>query len=151
MESFSTIDTIVEELEKDVDLIRIKKIIYYVCEGKWENDETKLEEINLKELIEELYNKIGNIETLDNRLCRIVSKVNKKTEYSLLAQKIINRLSKLYPEEEDMTVMESTQDWSLVGSDEQTVLKDKLVAAESCPFAVMVKSGSQWRFSRKMI
>ncbi len=133
MESFSMIDTIVKELEKDADLIRMKKVIYCACEGRWENDETKLEEINLKELIEELYNKIGNRETLDHRLSRIVSKVNKKTEYSLLAQKIIATVGKLYPEEEeeDMTIMESTPNWSMGGSDEQTVLKEKLVVEES--------------------
>ena len=131
MESFSIIDTIVQELEKDADLIRIKKIIYYACEGRWENDETKLEEINLKELIEELYAKIANIETLDNRLCRIVSKVNKKTEYTVLTHKILNSVGKLYPQEEDMTVMEYTQEWGLVDSDGQTVLKEKLVEEES--------------------
>ncbi len=133
MESFSMIDTIVKELEKDADLIRIKKVIYCACEGRWENDETKLSEINLKELIEELYNKTGNIEILDHRLSRIVSKVNKKTEYSLLAQKIIGSVGKLYPEEEeeDMTVMESSPNWSLENSDEQTVLKGKLAVEES--------------------
>ncbi|MGD1808641.1 hypothetical protein ACP6PL_24835 [Dapis sp. BLCC M126] len=132
MESFSMIDTIAKELEKDANLTRIKKVIYCACEGRWENDETKLSEINLKELIEELYNKTGNIETLDHRLSRIVSKVNKKTEYSLLAQKIIGSVGRLYPEEEeDMTVMESSPNWSLDGSDEQTVLKGKLAVEES--------------------
>jgi len=133
MESFSMIDTIVQELEKDTDLMRMKKVIYCACEGRWENDETKLEEINLKELIEELYNKTGNIETLDRRLSRIVSKVNKKTEYSLLAQKIISSVGKLYPEEEeeDMTVMESTPNWTIGSSDQQTILKEKLVVEES--------------------
>ncbi|NEQ39298.1 MAG: hypothetical protein F6K40_24815 [Okeania sp. SIO3I5] len=134
MESFSMIDTVVKELEKDADLIRIKKVIYFACEGIWENDETKLEEINLKELIEELYNKTGNLETLDRRLSRIVSKVNKKTEYSLLAQKIIRSVGKLYPEEEeeeDMTVMESSPNLNIVGSDDQSIFKEKLVAEES--------------------
>lgn len=133
MESFSIIDRIVKELEEDADSTRIKKIIYYTCERKWENDENKLEEINLKELIEELYAKMANIETLDNLLSRVVSKVNKKTEYALLTHKILNSVSKLYPQEEDMTVMEYTQDWSFVGSDGQNVLKEQLVAEESSP------------------
>ncbi|NET30065.1 hypothetical protein [Okeania sp. SIO1I7] len=132
MESFSMIDTVVNELKQDADLIRIKKVIYCACEGRWENDETKLEEINLKELIEELYKKTGNIETLDHRLSRIVSKVNKKTEYGLLAQKIIDSVGKLYPEEEDMTIMESSPIWELQGdSSEQTILKERLVVEES--------------------
>ncbi|NET80036.1 MULTISPECIES: hypothetical protein [Okeania] len=133
MESFSIIDTVVNELKQDGDLIRIKKVIYCACEGRWENDETKLEEINLKELIEELYQKTGNIETLDHRLSRIVSKVNKKTEYGLLAQKIIESVGKLYPEEEeDMTIMESSPIWGLQGdSGEQITLKDRLVVEES--------------------
>ncbi len=133
MESFSIIDTIVKELEKDADSTRIKKVIYCACEGRWESDETKLEEINLKELIEELYQKTGNIETLDRRLSRIVSKVNKKTEYGLLAQRIIEKVGKLYPEEEeDMTIMESSPNWGIEGdSDRQTVLKEKLIEEES--------------------
>ncbi len=132
MESFSMIDTVVKELEKEADLIRIKKVIYCACEGRWENDETKLEEINLKELIEELYKKTGNIETLAHRLSRIVSKVNKKTEYALLAKKIIDSVGKLYPEDEDVTIMESSPNWDLMGgSDEPTMIKEKLVEAES--------------------
>lgn len=134
MESFSMIDTVVNELKQDADLIRIKKVIYCACEGRWENDETKLEEINLKELIEELYKKTGNIETLDHRLSRIVSKVNKKTEYGLLAQKIIDCVGKLYPEEEeeDMTIMESSPIWDLQGdSGEQKIIQERLAVEES--------------------
>ncbi|MGB3512680.1 MAG: hypothetical protein WBA93_26375 [Microcoleaceae cyanobacterium] len=126
MESLSSIDTVVNELKKDKDLIRIKKIIYCACQGRWENDESKLEEINLRELIEELYQKTGNIETLDHRLSRIVSKVNKKTEYGLLAKKIIDNLSRLYPDEEDVTILESSPIVDLDNSDVQTVLKEKL-------------------------
>jgi len=109
MESFSIIDAIVNELGKDTDLTRMKKVIYCACEGIWENDETKLEEITLKELIEELYNKIENIETLDSRLSHIVSKVNKKTEYSLLTQKLVSSVGRLYPKEENIKIIESTQ------------------------------------------
>ncbi|MDE5083565.1 MAG: hypothetical protein O4859_20970, partial [Trichodesmium sp. St18_bin1] len=133
MKSFSIIDTIVKEFEEDADLMRIKKVIYYACENKWENNEAKLKRINLKELIGDLYNKIENKETLDKKLYGIVSKVNKKTEYSLLAQKIIDSMGKLYPQEEEMTVMEYSLSWSLAGSHEQTVLKEKLVVKESYP------------------
>lgn len=133
MKSFSIIDTIVKEFEEDADLMRIKKVIYYACENKWEDNETKLKKINLKELIGDLYNKIENKETLDKILYGIVSKVNKKTEYSLLAQKIIDSMGKLYPQEEEMTVMEYSLSWSLAGSHEQTVLKEKLVVKESYP------------------
>lgn len=84
MKLFLIIDIIVKEFEEDVDLMRIKKVIYYVCENKWENNEVKLKRINLKELIGDLYNKIENKEILDKRLYGIVFKVNKKIEYSLL-------------------------------------------------------------------
>lgn len=129
MESFSMMDAVVNELKQDSDLMRIKKIIYCACAGRWENDESKLEEINLRELIEELYEKTGNRETLDHRLSRIVSKVNKKTEYGLLANKIIENVGRLYPEEEDdVTIMESTPIWEVQEtSGEATVSKEKLV------------------------
>ncbi|MEB3339634.1 hypothetical protein [Okeania sp.] len=134
MESFSMIDIVVKELEKDANLTRIKKVIYCACEGRWENDESKLSEINLRELIEELYNKVGNIETLDRKLSRIVSKVNKRIEYSILAQKILGIVGKLYPEEEDeedMTIMETGPNWSIDGSEDQTNSKDKFLVEES--------------------
>ncbi|MCL2926528.1 MAG: hypothetical protein MGG37_00345 [Trichodesmium sp. MAG_R01] len=133
MESFSLIDTIVKELEKDVDLMRIKKVIYWACDNVWEDNETKLERVNMKKLIEKLYNQIENIESLNARLCEIVSKVNKKTEYSLLAQKIINSIGKLYPQEEETTVMEYIPNRSLTVLDDQIVLTNKLVVEESYP------------------
>ncbi|MDT9340928.1 hypothetical protein VV11_016435 [Trichodesmium erythraeum 21-75] len=133
MESFSLIDTIVKELEKDVDLMRIKKVIYWACDNVWEENETKLERVNMKKLIEKLYNQIENIDSLNARLCEIVSKVNKKTEYSLLAQKIINSIGKLYPQEEETTVMEYIPNRSLTVLDDQIVLTNKLVVEESYP------------------
>ncbi|ABG52389.1 hypothetical protein Tery_3277 [Trichodesmium erythraeum IMS101] len=133
MESFSLIDTIVKELEKDVDLMRIKKVIYWACDNVWEDNETKLERVNMKKLIEKLYNQIENIDSLNARLCEIVSKVNKKTEYSLLAQKIINSIGKLYPQEEETTVMEYIPNRSLTVLDDQIVLTNKLVVEESYP------------------
>lgn len=133
MESFSLIDTIVKELEKDVDLMRIKKVIYWACDNVWEDNETKLERVNMKKLIEKLYNQIENIDSLNARLFEIVSKVNKKTEYSLLAQKIINSIGKLYPQEEETTVMEYIPNRSLTVLDDQIVLTNKLVVEESYP------------------
>lgn len=56
MELFLFIDIIVKELEKDVDLMRIKKVIYWVCDNVWEENEIKLERVNMKKLIEKLYN-----------------------------------------------------------------------------------------------
>lgn len=56
MELFLFIDIIVKELEKDVDLMRIKKVIYWVCDNVWEDNEIKLERVNMKKLIEKLYN-----------------------------------------------------------------------------------------------
>lgn len=106
MKALSILDEVVRELEQDVNLSRIKKIIFFACKEFWENDPAQLASANLGILIEELCGKYSRLEDIEAVLNSIVSKVNKKTEYALVADLIVCQLSRLY-EFEDFTRLET--------------------------------------------
>jgi len=106
MKALSILDEVVRELEQDVNLSRIKKIIFFACKDFWENDPAQLASADLGILIEELCAKYSRLEDIEAVLNSIVSKVNKKTEYALVADLIVCQLSRLY-EYEDFTKLET--------------------------------------------
>ncbi len=106
MKPLSILDEVVRELEQDVNISRIKRITFFACKEYWENDVGKLGNTDLGILIQELCTKYSNLEDIETVLNIIVSKVNKKAEYALVADLIICQLSRLY-EFEDMTNLET--------------------------------------------
>lgn len=108
MEYSSILDEVVKQLEGDPNRSRIKKILFCAARGKWENDTRKIEECYLRDLISEVWQNNSNLGEVDDLLARIVSKVNKKTEYGLVANKIIENLARLYSNEPEVTTMETT-------------------------------------------
>ena len=108
MEYSSILNEVVEQLEGDPNRSRIKKILFCAAEGRWENDTRKIEEWDLRDLVSQLWENNSNLEQVDELLGRIVSKVNKKTEYGLVANKIIENLARLYANEPEVTTMETT-------------------------------------------
>jgi hypothetical protein len=106
MKALSILDEVVRELEQDLNISRIKRIIFFACKEFWENDVGELASTDLGLLIEELCAKYSKLEDIESVLNSIVSKVNKKTEYALVADLIICQLSRLY-EFEDSTNLET--------------------------------------------
>ncbi len=106
MKALSILDEVVGELEQDVNLSRIKKILFFACKECWENDPAQLASAELGKLIEELCAKYSRLEDIETVLNSIVAKVNKKTEYALVADQIVCQLSRLY-EYEDFTKLET--------------------------------------------
>ncbi len=106
MKALSILDEVICELEQDVNISRIKRIIFFACKEFWENDVEQLANTDLGILIEELCAKYSKLEDIEAVLNSIVSKVNKKSEYALVADLIICQLSRLY-EFEDFTNLET--------------------------------------------
>ena len=106
MKALSILDEVVRELEQDVNISRIKRIIFFACKEFWENDVGELARTDLGLLIKELCAKYSKLEDIEAVLNSIVSKVNKKTEYALVADLILCQLSRLY-EFEDFTNLET--------------------------------------------
>jgi len=106
MQALSILDEVVRELEQNINLSRIKKIIFFACKECWENDSTKLASADVRSLIQELCAKYNRLEDIEEVLNSLVAKVNKKTEYALMTDQIVCQLSRLY-EYQDFTKLET--------------------------------------------
>ncbi|MEB3280533.1 MAG: hypothetical protein VKK42_16595 [Lyngbya sp.] len=103
MSNTSKLDEVVENLEKDVNLIRIKKVMICASQGKWENNQNNLNNFAVKDLVQELYWKTQTLENLYNILDRILAKINKKSEYTLIMNTILNQVGQLYLENQSQS------------------------------------------------
>lgn len=69
------------------------------CRGKWENHQKSLNNFAIQDLVQELYWKTQTLDNLANILDRILSKINKKSEYTLVVNTILEQVGKLYIED----------------------------------------------------
>lgn len=90
--------SIVRSLEAEPNLARIKKLLFYVCSRQWESDTAKLEDLNLARLLQDVHQMTRTVEQLEAALYAAVKTLNKQDEYRALAQTIVLRLGKLYPD-----------------------------------------------------
>ena len=100
MSNLSKLDEVVEILERDVNLIRIKKVMICACQGKWENNPNTLKNFAVKDLVKELYWRTQSPENLYKILDRILSKINKKSDYTLIVNTILHQVGRLYVEKQ---------------------------------------------------
>ncbi len=93
----ATYALIVQALQADPNLLRLKKLMFYVCHRKWENDAAKLESLNLERLIQTLHQMTRTSEQLESALEAVVKTLNKPDEYRAIAQTLITSFERLYP------------------------------------------------------
>jgi hypothetical protein len=90
---------VIHQLEQDVNALRIKKLLLYVCKNWWENDATRLSVISLSSLIEEIQQTHLTVEHLRSRLTHSVGTLNKSADYFPIAHTIASALEILYAQE----------------------------------------------------
>ncbi|WP_448573857.1 adenylate/guanylate cyclase domain-containing protein [Trichothermofontia sp.] len=90
-------------LAQDLDADRIKKLLYCLCEEKWEKNDHILQQASWQQLVTTVIQKTITLARLKSFLGRIVRSINKQTEYTIVAQKIISQLSPLYPDYHETT------------------------------------------------
>lgn len=98
MNALSHLDRVTAELESSLNINRIKKLLYFVIYGKWEVSETKLTDVELKDLLREVIGLNYNLEQLEGLLKDICSKINKQVEYLAISGEIIQKIAPLYVE-----------------------------------------------------
>jgi hypothetical protein len=103
MASSSLIDEVVEILEQHENALRIRKLMYCTCRHQWENSSEIVQKIRLKDLVQELMDLNSTVDQLSISLYSIVKNLNRKAEYSLVANTIINHVGQLYSEVDDTT------------------------------------------------
>jgi len=93
----------IANLAADPDAPRIKKLLYCLCEEKWEKSNLILQQTPWPLLVKTVVQKTATLTHLKSLLGRVVRSINKQTEYTLIAQKIISQLSPLYPDHHETT------------------------------------------------
>ena len=87
-----------ERLSQGPDPQRTKKLLYCLCYDKWESDASLLEHIEVAVLVETLYQQITTARGLQNRIRTVLMRLNRRSTYGPIANRIFKEFQALYPE-----------------------------------------------------
>jgi hypothetical protein len=89
---------VVNYLDQHQESVRIKKMLYCLCTGRWEKDTDYLSSINFQYLIEQIVRENNTLELLRALLQSLIGTVNKPKQYIAVAKIIYLAIGQLYPE-----------------------------------------------------
>jgi adenylate cyclase len=89
-------DDAAKKLARSSSLVRIKKLLFYVCKNRWETDTSKLDAIHLKGLFQEFLGLASNVEQLSHRLEAAIRTLSKQTEYAIVAKELLSEANRFY-------------------------------------------------------
>lgn len=114
---------IADQFDQSPDALRLRKLLHCLCHGGWENDPNRLSETYLPGLIQQTLTLAPRPQDLRYRLSRIVKYLNRRQQYTRLANQIMVGFQPLYQTQPE-ALAEAT---ALV---EQTVLAEATVLAD---------------------
>ncbi len=91
-------DQIVAYLEHHEHSVHIKKMLYFLCTNRWENNPDFLRSINCHNFTEHLVKEFSTHQQLKEKLFDVLKKVDKPEEYVAAAKTIYSSLGQMYPE-----------------------------------------------------
>ncbi len=97
------------ELAENSNILRIKKLMLYVCQNHWETDSQILEQLNVADLIQEIRESYPSIEKLSAALKQQVQTLNRQADYIVVAKTILKALQKLYTDDSEITSVKSAK------------------------------------------
>jgi hypothetical protein len=98
MTASEKVATLIDSLGNDPNAIRLKKLLFCACYDRWPDDPEELEQCSWFELLQSVLERATDLDRLQNALIVVVSHLNKKNAYFILARSLFNRLKVLYPE-----------------------------------------------------
>jgi len=112
----SCLDQIASELDQDPNLLRIKKLLFYVCTETWETDPQRLERLSLRVLLQHLLEISPTFEDFQQKINHSAATLNKSAEYTILANAVISRFPVVYAELHQGTLVTTSQElyWTVV-------------------------------------
>lgn len=87
---------IASRLDSSKEYIRIKQLLYCVCCSQWESHIDRVRAIPMLSLVQELHQQVTSLESLQNRLHRILSHLKCKASYTPIASEIFRESRLLY-------------------------------------------------------
>ncbi|HEY9761773.1 MAG TPA: adenylate/guanylate cyclase domain-containing protein [Trichocoleus sp.] len=90
-------------LKQTADFQRLRKLLYCICYNVWENDPNILESVRFDSLVQQTRTVAPTPQDLKYHLSRVVKRLNRKTEYTRLANIIIEQFQPLYSQRQGVT------------------------------------------------
>ncbi len=104
----NTLNRIVHNLKQNPEITRIKKMLFCACKHRWENSSKVLIKYRTKSLLQELYQRESDFNSLKQTINGVVSTLNKKDKYQSIADIILEEVKSLY-ETSNPIVLEDSQ------------------------------------------
>jgi hypothetical protein len=98
-----SVQDVAQTLDTHPESLRIRKILFCICNNQWVNDPDTVLEIPIEELVQNAYQLHPTLNALSLVLQQIVDSLNRKTEYSSVANTIIDCFEQLYQTSEGDT------------------------------------------------
>ncbi|ESA37047.1 family 3 adenylate cyclase [Leptolyngbya sp. Heron Island J] len=96
---------VADELERDPQLIRIKKVLYCLCHKVWEADVQKIEQADTATLVQQLYQLTPTPNDLKFRLRHLLHHLNRKAKYTKIVNIIFKAFHPLYSAQTELIPM----------------------------------------------
>ncbi|MEM9093319.1 MAG: hypothetical protein AAGC93_31925, partial [Cyanobacteria bacterium P01_F01_bin.53] len=87
---------VADDLERDSQIIRIKKVLYCLCHKVWESDIQKIEQVDTVVLVQQLYQLTPSPNDLKFRLRHLLHHLNRKAKYTKIINIIFKAFQPLY-------------------------------------------------------
>lgn len=99
------ISKVIDQLNKNSEVARIKKLIFYLVKEQWENDLNVIDSYSFKDLILGIRESYQNFADVEKAFSDLVATLNRQHIYIAVSEIIIQELIKLYKTEEGETLL----------------------------------------------
>jgi hypothetical protein len=96
MEDLNLLEEVIDSLEQDSNVLRIKRLILFTCHDSWSNDVNEVKALHMRQLVQELMIMFPDLNKLKHKLNSQVKQLSKQSDYLLAADNIIDSLGFLY-------------------------------------------------------
>jgi hypothetical protein len=90
------IDEIVASLAEDENILRIKRLMLFICHDYWSNDVEEVKRTDLRQLVEETLHTFPVLGDLKQTINLYLKRINKQSDYLLAADTVIDTIGLLY-------------------------------------------------------
>jgi hypothetical protein len=96
MEDFNLLEEVINSLEQDSNVLRVKRLILFACHDSWSNDVNEVKTLPMRQLVRELMLLFPDLKILKQKLNSCIKQLSKQSDYLLAADSIIDSLGFLY-------------------------------------------------------
>ncbi len=128
--SSNVFDDSIQYLEHHQESLRIKKLIFCLCQKTWENDPNVLNRFPLNDLIVELVQTIPEKDQLRTSLYKLVKSLNRPKVYAAVANIILEKIDYIYSNlsNKDTQIVQAAPDYKNTHITGQDFLLEQVIA-----------------------